>query len=205
MQSSGIRESHRENDPRVQDPYRLRCMPQVHGAARDVQTEAVRRLEIEMNAVTDNPLVFAEDDEILRAGNFHGEPIAMAADFLAVAMAELGTISERRIDKLTYSTFSDLPAFLIEDPGLNSGFMIAHVTAAALVSETRLWLIQRASTQSRPRRTRRTTSRWGRGAALKLGQVVSNVAESWASSCWPAPRRSIFCNLCIESGSGALA
>ena len=175
MQDSGIRESHRENDPRVQDPYSVRCMPQVHGAVRDVLADVERRLEIEMNAVTDNPLVFAEDDEILSGGNFHGEPIAMAADFLAVATAELGSISERRIDKLTDSTFSGLPPFLTEDPGLNSGFMIAQVTAAALVSENKT-LAHPASVDSIPTSAEKEDHvSMGMWAALKLGQVVRNV------------------------------
>lgn len=175
MQDSGIRESHRQNDPRVQDPYSVRCMPQVHGAVRDVLADAERRLATEMNAVTDNPLVFAEDDEILSGGNFHGEPIAMAADFLAIATAELGSISERRIDKLTDSAFSGLPPFLTEDPGLNSGFMIGQVTAAALVSENKT-LAHPASVDSIPTSAEKEDHvSMGMWAALKLGQVVRNV------------------------------
>ena len=175
MQDSGIRESHRQDDPRVQDPYSVRCMPQVHGAVRDVLADAERRLATEMNAVTDNPLVFAEDDEILSGGNFHGEPIAMAADFLAIATAELGSISERRIDKLTDSAFSGLPPFLTEDPGLNSGFMIGQVTAAALVSENKT-LAHPASVDSIPTSAEKEDHvSMGMWAALKLGQVVRNV------------------------------
>ncbi len=121
MQGSELRESHRRGDSRVQDPYSIRCMPQVHGAARDVLSDVEKRLTIEMNAVTDNPLVFAEDREILTGGNFHGEPMAMAADFLAIAIAEIGSISERRIDKLTDPVFSGLPAFLTENPGSELG------------------------------------------------------------------------------------
>ena len=175
MQGSELRESHRNDDPRVQDPYSVRCMPQVHGAIRDVLADAERRLEIEMNAVTDNPLVFAEDDEILSGGNFHGEPIAMAADFLAVAAAELGSISERRIDKLTDAVFSGLPPFLTEEPGLNSGFMIGQVTAAALVSENKT-LAHPASVDSIPTSAEKEDHvSMGMWAALKLGQVVRNV------------------------------
>jgi len=175
MQGSGLLESHRLNDPRVQDPYSVRCMPQVHGAVRDVLADVERRLEIEMNSVTDNPLVFAEDDEILSGGNFHGEPIAMAADFLAIATAELGSISERRIDKLTDTAFSGLPPFLTEDPGLNSGFMIAQVTAAALVSENKT-LAHPASVDSIPTSAEKEDHvSMGMWAALKLGQVVRNV------------------------------
>jgi histidine ammonia-lyase len=175
MRDSGLRESHRQHDPRVQDPYSVRCMPQVHGAVRDVLRDAERRLEIEMNAVTDNPLVFAEDDEILSGGNFHGEPIAMAADSLAVAAAELGSISERRTDKLTDAVFSGLPPFLTEEPGLNSGFMIGQVTAAALVSENKT-LAHPASVDSIPTSAEKEDHvSMGMWAALKLGQVVRNV------------------------------
>ncbi len=175
MQGSGLLESHRQDDPRVQDPYSVRCMPQVHGAVRDVLADVERRLEIEMNSVTDNPLVFAGDDEILSGGNFHGEPIAMAADFLAIATAELGSISERRIDKLTDTAFSGLPPFLTEDPGLNSGFMIAQVTAAALVSENKT-LAHPASVDSIPTSAEKEDHvSMGMWAALKLGQVVRNV------------------------------
>ena len=111
LQGSGIRDSHREEDVRVQDPYCVRCIPQVHGAARDVIEDAARKVEVEINAVTDNPLVFPDEGEILSGGNFHGEPMAIAADSMAIAIAELGAISERRIDKLTDATFSGLPPF----------------------------------------------------------------------------------------------
>lgn len=175
MQGSQLRESHRKQDSRVQDPYSIRCMPQVHGAARDVLTDVQRRLSLEMNAVTDNPLVFARDGEILAGGNFHGEPIAMAADFLAIAMSELASISERRIDKLTDSVFSGLPPFLTEQPGLNSGFMMAQVTAAALVSENKV-LAHPASVDSIPTSAEKEDHvSMGMGAALKLQQVVGNV------------------------------
>ena len=175
MQGSELRESHRRGDSRVQDPYSIRCMPQVHGAARDVLTDVETRLAIEMNAVTDNPLVFAEDREILTGGNFHGEPMAMAADFLAIAIAEIGSISERRIDKLTDPVFSGLPAFLTENPGLNSGFMMAQVTAAALVSENK-GLAHPASVDSIPTSAEKEDHvSMGMGAALKLQQVLSNV------------------------------
>ena len=138
LQGSGIRDSHRSGDVRVQDPYSLRCMPQVHGAVRDTLADVERRLLIEMNSATDNPLVFAADGEALSGGNFHGEPMAFAADFLAIALAELGSISERRTEKLTNDTFSGLPPFLVANAGLNSGFMMAQVTAAALVSENKV-------------------------------------------------------------------
>jgi histidine ammonia-lyase len=134
---SEIRESHRspEKDPRVQDAYSLRCTPQVHGAVRDSLSQVRTTLSIELNSATDNPLVFAETGEVISGGNFHGQPLAMAADQTAIALAALAGICERRIDHMTNPHTSGLPAFLTPDPGLNSGFMIAQVTAAALVSE----------------------------------------------------------------------
>ena len=136
LSGSALRESHR-NCGRVQDAYSLRCAPQVHGASRDVFAFVRRTLGIEMNSATDNPMVFAETGDLLSGGNFHGEPVAMAADFLAIATAELGGISERRIERLVNPALSGLPAFLTEDGGLRSGFMMAHVTAAALASENK--------------------------------------------------------------------
>ena len=125
------------NCGRVQDPYSLRCMPQVHGASRDAFSHARRVVEVEIDAVTDNPLVF-EDGSILSGGNFHGQPVAMALDYVAIALAELGNISERRIEQLVNPALSSgLPAFLAPHAGLCSGFMIAQVTAAALVSENK--------------------------------------------------------------------
>jgi histidine ammonia-lyase len=134
---SEIRESHRspEKDPRVQDAYSLRCTPQVHGAVRDSLSQVRTTLSIELNSATDNPLVFAESAETISGGNFHGQPLAMAADQTAIALATLAGICERRIDHMTNPHTSQLPAFLTPDPGLNSGFMIAQVTAAGLVSE----------------------------------------------------------------------
>lgn len=136
LAGSALRESHR-NCGRVQDAYSLRCAPQVHGAARDALAFVRRTVEIEMNSATDNPMVFAEGGVLLSGGNFHGEPVAMAADFLAIAVAEIGAISERRTERLVNPALSGLPAFLTEDGGLRSGFMMAHVTAAALASENK--------------------------------------------------------------------
>lgn len=136
LAGSAMRESHR-NCGRVQDAYSLRCAPQVHGAARDAMGFVRRTVEIEMNSATDNPMVFADAGVLLSGGNFHGEPLAMAADFLSIAAAELGGISERRIERLVNPALSGLPAFLTEDGGLRSGFMMAHVTAAALASENK--------------------------------------------------------------------
>lgn len=137
LEGSEIRQSHRENDERVQDPYSLRCQPQVMGACRDLIANAAHTLLIEANAVTDNPLVFVDTGEVLSGGNFHAEPVAFAADTLALAISEIGAIAERRIALLIDSTLSGLPPFLVRQPGLNSGFMIAHVTAAALASENK--------------------------------------------------------------------
>ncbi|MGV8958855.1 MAG: histidine ammonia-lyase [Stenotrophomonas sp.] len=137
MHGSPIRESHRDNDVRVQDPYCLRCQPQVMGAALDVMRQAATTLEIEANGVTDNPLVFTDTGEALSGGNFHAEPVAFAADMLAMAVCEIGSISERRTAMLVDPALSGLPAFLTPRPGLNSGFMIPQVTAAALVSENK--------------------------------------------------------------------
>jgi histidine ammonia-lyase len=141
-EGSQIRESHRasEKDPRVQDAYSLRCTPQVHGAVRDSLVQAREMALVELNSATDNPLVFVKENgagDIISSGNFHGQPLAMAADQVAIALATLGGISERRTEQMTNPLTSLLPAFLTPDPGLNSGFMIAQVTAAALTSENR--------------------------------------------------------------------
>ena len=139
---SAIRASHLVGDERVQDPYSLRCQPQVMGAVMDIIANAARTLLIEANAVTDNPLVFTglsptSGGEVISGGNFHAEPVAFAADALALAIAEIGALSERRIALLIDANLSGLPSFLVREPGLNSGFMIAHVTAAALASENK--------------------------------------------------------------------
>ena len=138
MASSAIRESHRHDCAKVQDPYSLRCQPQVMGAVLDVLRAAGRTLEIEANAVSDNPLVFSDSGEVLSGGNFHAEPVAFAADMIAMALCEIGNISERRTSILVDPKMSGLPAFLVRESGLNSGFMIAQVTAAALVAENRM-------------------------------------------------------------------
>ena len=148
MAGSEIRHSHEDCD-RVQDPYSIRCQPQVMGACLDALRHAATILEIEANAVSDNPLVFAEQGDILSGGNFHAEPVALAADHLALALAEIGALAERRIALLIDKHLSNLPAFLVKDGGLNSGFMIAHVTAAALASENKS-LAHPASVDSLP-------------------------------------------------------
>jgi histidine ammonia-lyase len=150
MAGSEIRESHREDDTRVQDPYCIRCQPQVTGAAMDLLHYAGRTLEIEANAVTDNPLVLTDKGLIVSGGNFHAEPVAFAADQIALALSEIGAISQRRIALMVDPTLSfDLPPFLTPDPGLNSGLMIAEVTTAALMSENK-HLANPCSTDSTP-------------------------------------------------------
>jgi histidine ammonia-lyase len=148
LKGSEIRESHRTCE-RVQDPYSLRCQPQVMGACLDLIQQAACTLQAEANAVTDNPLVFPESGEVLSGGNFHAEPVAFAADTLALACAEVGSITERRIALLVDPKMSGLPAFLTPDSGVNSGFMMAQVTAAALVAENRM-LAHPASIDSIP-------------------------------------------------------
>jgi histidine ammonia-lyase len=137
LAGSAIRASHLLGDDRVQDPYCLRCQPQVMGAALDILRHAAVTLQIEANGVSDNPLILTEPPEALSGGNFHGEPVAFAADIIALALCEIGSIAERRVAMLIDPTLSRLPAFLTPKPGLNSGFMLAQVTAAALVAENR--------------------------------------------------------------------
>jgi histidine ammonia-lyase len=150
IQGSQIRESHRVGDTRVQDPYCIRCQPQVTGAALDLLDNAGRTLEIEANAVSDNPLVLVERGEIVSGGNFHAEPVAFAADQIALAIAEIGAIAQRRVAVMVDPTLSfDLPPFLTSAPGLNSGMMIAEVTTAALMSENK-HLANPCSTDSTP-------------------------------------------------------
>lgn len=175
LNGSEIRESHRDGDDRVQDPYSLRCQPQVMGACLEIIQNAARTLTIEANAVSDNPLVFSETTEVLSGGNFHAEPVAFAADALALACAEIGSLAERRIALLIDSAISGLPAFLVAKPGLNSGFMIAHVTAAALVSENKT-LCHPASVDSIPTSANQEDHvSMATFAARKLAAIAQNV------------------------------
>lgn len=138
LEGSEIRESHREGDTRVQDPYCIRCQPQVTGAAMDILRQAAMTLRIEANAATDNPLVLIDADMIVSGGNFHAEPVGFAADMIALAISEIGAIAQRRVALMVDPTLSfDLPPFLTPNPGLNSGYMIAEVTTAALMSENK--------------------------------------------------------------------
>ncbi len=171
---SEIRVSHL-HCPKVQDAYSLRCMPQVHGAVRDALDYVRATLSIEMNSVTDNPIVFPQRGEILSGGNFHGQPLGLASDHLAIAMTELGSISERRVERLTNPEYGELPPFLTSDPGLNSGFMLAQVTAAALTSENKV-LAHPASVDSIPTSGNQEDHvSMGMGSALKLKQVLDNL------------------------------
>jgi len=180
LEGSEIRESHRHGDPRLQDAYSLRCMPQVHGAARDALAYVRRTLEIEANSATDNPLVFPESGQIKSGGNFHGQVVAQAADFLAIALADLGAISERRVERLLNPDESGLPAFLAGHPGVESGLMTLQVTVADLLTELRL-LASPASTQSVPTGAGRedhvsmgpAAARKARRAAECLVQIVA--------------------------------
>jgi histidine ammonia-lyase len=149
LQGSAIRASHLENDDRVQDPYSFRCQPQVMGACLDLLAHAARTLIVEANGVSDNPLVFSDGNAVLSGGNFHAEPVAFAADIIAMAIAEMGSLSERRMAALIDSAISLLPPFLTREPGLNSGFMIPQCTSAALMSENKQ-LAHPASVDSAP-------------------------------------------------------
>ncbi len=177
LAGSAIRKSHEEGDDRVQDPYCLRCQPQVVGACLDQLRHASLVLVREANAVTDNPLVFANDGAMISGGNFHAEPVALAADAMAVAIAEVGAIAERRIAMLIDTGVSRLPPFLTSNAGLNSGFMIAHVTAAALASENKS-LAHPASVDSLPTSANQEDHvSMATFAARRLQPMIQNVAH----------------------------
>ncbi len=173
VQDSEIISSHKDCD-RIQDAYTLRCSPQVHGASRDAIAYAKKVIETEMNASTNNPLIFADTKEFLLGGNFHGQPVALALDFLGMAISELANISERRTERLVNPNLSGLPAFLVKDGGLNSGFMIAQYTAAALVSENKI-LSHPASVDSIPTSANKEDHvSMGTIAARKCRDIVDN-------------------------------
>jgi histidine ammonia-lyase len=173
LAGSAVRESHRDCG-RVQDAYSLRCMPQVHGAARDALAYVASAHVVEMNSATDNPMVFADTGEILSGGNFHAQPVALAADLMAMAAAQLGAISERRTERLVNPALSGLPAFLAREGGLHSGLMMAHVTAAALASESKA-LAHPASVDSIPTSAGKEDHvSMGPAAAWKSARVVAN-------------------------------
>lgn len=181
-EGSQIRESHRspEKDSRVQDPYSVRCTPQVHGAVRDALAQARATALVELNSATDNPLVFPREGkpgegDIVSGGNFHGQPLAMAADQIAVAIATLGGISERRIEQMTNPLTSLLPAFLTPEPGLNSGLMIAQVTAAALVSENRALAAPHSVDSVSTSGNQEDYVSMGMSAARRLARMLANL------------------------------
>ena len=180
-EGSEIRESHRsaQRDPRVQDAYSLRCVPQVHGAARDTLEQAAATLAVELNSATDNPLVFpageAGGEAVLSGGNFHGQPVALAADQMALALATLAGISERRIEHMTNPHTSLLPAFLVVNPGLNSGFMMLQVTAAALASETKALATPHSVDSIPTSANQEDYVSMGMGAARRLKPMLENL------------------------------
>jgi histidine ammonia-lyase len=179
-EGSQIRESHRapDKDTRVQDAYSLRCTPQVHGAVRDSLVQAREMAFVELNSATDNPLVFVKangEGDIVSGGNFHGQPLAMAADQVAIAIATLGGIAERRIEQMTNPFTSMLPAFLTPDPGLNSGFMIAQVTAAALTSENRAFATPHSVDSISTSGNQEDYVSMGMSGARRLERMLSNL------------------------------
>ena len=178
---SEIRESHLENDPRVQDAYSLRCMPQVHGAVRGALSHATEIVEIETGSATDNPLVFAETGEVLSGGNFHGAPLALAFDYAAIALTDLMSITERRIDRLVNPDANeDLPPFLTEQAGTASGFMMLQVTAVALLSEAKV-LAHPASVDNVPTDGGKEDHvSMGMTAATKLRSIVELAEQATA-------------------------
>lgn len=178
IKGSAIRESHRYNDPRVQDAYSLRCSPQVHGASRDAVSFIQNQINIEINSVTDNPILITESREHLEGGNFHGQPIALPLDFLTIALSELANISERRIERLVNGALNNgLPRFLAKNGGLNSGMMIAQYTAASIVSENKT-LSHPASVDSIPTSANQEDhNSMGSIAAQKCFKVLHNLEK----------------------------
>ena len=202
-ENSGIISSH-EDCSKVQDAYSLRCAPQVHGASWDTFAYVDNVIKVEMNSSTENPLIFPESEEFLSGGNFHGQPLALACDFLSIAIAELASISERRVERLVNPQLSGLPAFLIEDGGLNSGFMIAQYAAASLVSENKV-LSHPASVDSIPTSANKEDHvSMGAIAARKCREIVSNTEEVIAIELLCAAQAiDLFTNM--KAGDGTLA
>ncbi len=181
LEDSEIRMSHIENDPRVQDAYSLRCMPQVHGAVRDAVNHVRGQIETESGSATDNPLVFANEGDVISGGNFHGAPLALALDYASIAVTDLASISERRIDRMVNPDLNEhLPAFLTAHPGTSSGFMIPHVTAVALLNECKV-LAHPSSVDNAPTSAGKEDHvSMGMTGALKLRQVVTNAEHVMA-------------------------
>jgi histidine ammonia-lyase len=177
LKGSEIRKSHLTGDTRVQDSYSMRCIPQIHGASRDTIDYVCSRVEIELNSVNDNPLIFPEQGDHREGGNFHGQPIALAMDFMGIALAELANVSERRTERLVNGSLSSLPRFLTKQGGLNSGLMIAQYTAAALVSENKT-LAHPASVDSIPTSANQEDhNSMGSIAARHCYQILKNVEQ----------------------------
>ncbi|MDP3830009.1 MAG: aromatic amino acid lyase, partial [Ignavibacteriaceae bacterium] len=176
IKGSEIRDSHRSGDPRVQDAYSIRCIPQIHGASRDAIEYVNSRVSIEINSANDNPLIFAETEEHLEGGNFHGQPMALAMDFMGIALAELANVSERRIERMVNGALNQgLPRFLTSKGGLNSGMMIAQYTAASLVSENKV-LAHPASVDSIPTSANQEDhNSMGSIAAQKCYKILANL------------------------------
>lgn len=177
INASEIRESHLLGDDRVQDSYSMRCIPQIHGASKDAIEYVKNKVEIEINSVNDNPLIFPEDGDHLEGGNFHGQPMALAMDFMAIALSELANVSERRTERLVNGSLSNLPRFLTQSGGLNSGLMIAQYTAAALVSENKT-LAHPASVDSIPTSANQEDhNSMGSISARKCFSILKNVQK----------------------------
>ena len=201
LSDSPLRDSHRDNDPRVQDAYALRCMPQVHGPVLDAIRFAEGVIERELNAATDNPLVF-DNGEMLSGGNFHGQAVAMALDFLAIAMTNFATIAERRIDRLVHPDLNEgLPPFLTTTAGLSSGFMMAQVTAASLASECKV-LSHPASVDTIPTDgSKEDVVPMAMGAAWKLRRIIGNVQNILAIELMCAAQ-GLDCRRPLQSSAG---
>jgi histidine ammonia-lyase len=175
IKNSEIRKSHVKNDPRIQDAYSIRCIPQIHGASRDAIDYVTSRVQIEVNSVNDNPIIFADTNEKIEGGNFHGQPIALAMDFMAIALSELANVSERRIERMVNGNLSGLPRFLAVNGGLNSGLMIAQYSAASLVSENKV-LAHPASVDSIPTSANQEDhNSMGSIAAQKCYRIMRNL------------------------------
>jgi histidine ammonia-lyase len=177
IKNSEIRKSHLKNDSRVQDAYSIRCVPQIHGASRDAIDYVTKQVEIEINSVNDNPIIFADSNERIEGGNFHGQPIAIAMDFMCIALSELANVSERRIERMVNGNLSGLPRFLAVDGGLNSGLMIAQYTAASIVSENKV-LAHPASVDSIPTSANQEDhNSMGSIAAQKCFRIMENLEK----------------------------
>lgn len=197
---SEIRESHRKNDPRVQDAYSLRCVPQVHGASRDAINYVYKVVSTEINSVTDNPIVLPDEKIHLEGGNFHGQPIALVMDFMGIALSVLANISERRIERMVNGNLSGLPRFLTTRGGLNSGMMIAQYTAASLVSENKV-LAHPASVDSIPTSAgQEDHNSMGSISAQKAWQILKNVQNVLAIELMVAAQGIDFASVAIDTG-----